>query len=74
MLDHKKTVGDPFAFSRGGVTTIASIMAPPAIDSSRLNRLPGERKTQLRGMPLIEKARRLVRRRRRMHRDCARVT
>lgn len=32
---------DPFAFSLGGLTTIASFVAPPIVADDRLNKDPG---------------------------------
>ena len=71
MFDWSKTTRNPFAFSLGGLTTIASFVAAPAIDADRLNRASDARQSQQRCGAERSEPRRLVRRLRRMQSRCA---
>ena len=48
MFEKAKSGRDAFTFSLGGMTTIASFTAAPAVDQNRLNQAIGRR---LAGMP-----------------------
>jgi hypothetical protein len=43
MSRKSRPVRDPYAFSLGGLTTIASFVAPPIVADDRLNQEPGPR-------------------------------
>ena len=73
MFERDKTARNSFAFSLGGLTTIASFVAAPSVDAERLNRTRDERQNQLRGAPASGKPGRLVRRRRSMQNEGAHV-
>lgn len=48
MFEKAKPVRDAFTFSLGGLTTIASFTAAPAIADDRINELRDERSKRLR--------------------------
>ena len=48
MSNRAKTARDPFTFSLGGLTTITSFVAAPAIADDRLNQDPADRPSPVR--------------------------
>lgn len=48
MSNHVKSKQDPFTFSLGGLTSIASFVAPPVIAADRLNQKPEARASRRR--------------------------
>ena len=46
MIKNDRPVRDVFAFSLGGITTISSIVAAPAIADDRFDKVPVRRETR----------------------------
>ena len=46
MINNDKSVRDVFAFSLGGITTISSIVAVPAIADDRFKEVPARRESK----------------------------